>query len=180
MIVREYISESEIARRVAEVAREIENAIGNDEAVFVANLKGSVVFFSDLIRRIGSRRISLDFVSTESYAGTQTTGVVKITRDLSLPVGGKRVVLVEDIVDTGLTLAKLVKYIQERHHPAEIRVCALLDKPSRRKTEVTVDHTGFRVENAFLVGYGMDHEERYRNLPYIGVLIEETEQVPEP
>ena len=168
LVVR--IGEKKLKKRVTELAAMIEKDIGGAEAVFVANLKGSVMFFTDLVRRIRRTDIPLDFISARSYEGTESSGEIAITRDLNLDVRGKTVVLVEDILDTGLTLSCLVRYIKEKHAPSIIKVCVLLDKPSRRKTPVQVDYTGFEVGNEFLVGYGLDYEEHYRNLPDIRVL----------
>lgn len=164
------ISEQKLKARVAELAGLIEKDIAGQDAVLVANLKGSVIFFSDLIRSIGRTDIPIDFVSAQSYAGRESAGEIRITRDLNLDVRGKTVVLVEDILDTGLTLSALIRYIKERHGPSIVKVCVLLDKPARRKTEVNVDYRGFEVGDEFLVGYGLDYEEHYRNLPDIRAL----------
>lgn len=164
------ITSDRLRTRVAELAAMIEKDIAGGEAVLVANLKGSVIFFSDLIRGIRRTDLPIDFVSARSYEGTRSSGDIAITRDLNLDVRGKTVVLVEDILDTGLTLSALIRYIKEKHRPSIIKVCVLLDKPSRRKTEVRVDYSGFEVGNEFLVGYGLDFEEHYRNLPDIRVL----------
>lgn len=168
MVIR--INEHKLKARVAELAAMIEKDIGDNEAVLVANLKGSVIFFSDLIRGIKRTDIPIDFVSVRSYEGTDSSGRISVTRDLNLDVRGKMVVLVEDILDTGLTLSSLIRYINDKHAPSIIKVCVLLDKPSRRKTPVRVDYSGFEVGNEFLVGYGLDYEEHYRNLPDIRVL----------
>ena len=170
MKLKPYIGQAAIASRVKELAGRIEEFIGSEEAVLAANLKGSFMFFSDIVREIGGRNVSVDFLSTEGYSGACSTGNVKITRDFSLDVNGKKVVLIEDIVDTGLTLSHLIHYIKEVHKPSELKVCVLLDKPSRRKTEVHVDFTGFEISDEFVVGYGLDYNEKLRNLPYIALL----------
>jgi hypoxanthine phosphoribosyltransferase len=170
MEVIKRISEAELDERTAALTSLIETDIAGRETVLVANLKGSVVFFSDLIRKLKRTDVEIDFVSVRSYEGNESTGMVRIERDLNLNVRGKTVVLVEDIVDTGLTLSSLIRYIKEKHQPFQVKVCVLLDKPARRKTEVQVDYSGFLVGDEFLVGYGLDYNEHYRNLPYIGVL----------
>jgi hypoxanthine phosphoribosyltransferase len=164
------ISEEQLKERTGELAALLTADIAGQKAVLVANLKGSVIFFSDLIRRLERTDIEIDFVSVRSYEGSASTGKVTLGRDLNLDVRGKTVVLVEDIVDTGLTLSSLIRYIKDKHQPSRIIVCVLLDKPARRQIEVQVDHSGFLVGDEFLVGYGLDYNEHYRNLPYIGVL----------
>jgi len=173
MKLREYLSAEAIATRTQELAREIEDYIGDDDAVLIANLKGSVLFFADLIRFIKSENVILDFLSTESYEGTKTTGSVKITRDLSCNIRGKKVILVEDIVDTGLTLEHIIRYIRDIHEPHSVKVCVLLDKPCNRRVELSPDYAGFEIENEFVVGYGLDYYGKLRNLPYIAILDEE-------
>ena len=138
----------------------------------VAVLRGAFVFAADLIRAL-PRDVRCDFLAVRSYgSATETSGVVQITQDLSLPITGRHVLLVEDIVDTGLTLRHLLDLLATRR-PASLRVCTLLNKLSRRQTEVSVDFVGFEIPDRFVVGYGLDHDQRYRNLPYVGV-IEET------
>jgi hypoxanthine phosphoribosyltransferase len=167
---RVYISADKIKTKVKELAAELEKFIGDDEAVLIANLKGSVVFFADIIREIKSERIMLDFLSTESYVNNESSGAVKITRDLSLEISGKKVVLIEDILDTGLTLDHIIRYIRDIHEPSQMKVCVLLDKPQNRKIELEADFVGFTIENEFVIGYGLDNNEYSRNLPYIAVL----------
>lgn len=168
--LREFISERRINERVRELAAGLENFIGNDEAVIVANLKGSVIFFSDLIRHIKSRNITVDFIATESYIGRESSGELRITHDVTVELQGKKVVLIEDIADTGLTLRQLIRYIKEIHKPFELRVCVLLDKPAHRKSEIQIDDWGFEIGDEFVVGYGLDYNQKYRNLPYIALL----------
>lgn len=168
--LKEYISTDAIRGRVAELAAAIEKDILGREAVLVANLKGSFVFFADLVRAISRLDITLDFLSTESYRGTESTGVVRITRDLGLSVSGRTVILVEDILDTGLTMDHLVHYLYSNHQAHEVRTCVLLDKPSRRRVNISPDYRGFEIDNSFVVGYGLDYNEQFRNLPYIGVI----------
>ncbi|OHD57326.1 MAG: hypoxanthine phosphoribosyltransferase [Spirochaetes bacterium GWF1_51_8] len=173
MKLQTYISAGKIQEKVAELASVIDNYLGDSEAVMIANLKGSVIFFSDLIRAMKSRNITTDFLSTESYAGTEHTGTVKITRDLSMDIAGKKVVLVEDILDTGLTLSHIMRYIRDIHQPADVKICVLLDKPANRKVELSADFVGFTIKNEFVVGYGLDYYEKLRNLPYIAWVEEE-------
>ena len=170
MKIRDYISEEKIQEKVRELAAQLDEFIGDEDAVFIANLKGSVLFFTDLIRRLKSKTIMIDFISTESYQGTEHTGSVKITRDLSLDINYKKVVLVEDILDTGLTLDHIIRYIRDIHEPKDLKVCVLLDKAANRKVELKADYAGFAIENEFVVGYGLDYNEQFRNLPYIGIL----------
>lgn len=173
MKMKEYLSAEAIRKRTEELAAEIIDYIDDSEAVLIANLKGSVLFFADLIRMIPSQKIKLDFLSTESYVGTESSGVVKITRDLSSDIRGKKVVLVEDIVDTGLTLEHIIRYIRDIHEPESVKVCVLLDKPANRKVELSADFCGFVIENEFVVGYGLDYYGYLRNLPYIAIMEEE-------
>ncbi len=170
MKVTPYISAENIQNRIRELAVEIDRFLGLEEAVIIANLKGSVIFFSDLIRALSSNHISLDFIATESYQGTTTTGEVRITHDLSTNIAGKKVLLVEDILDTGLTLETVNRYIKEMHHPSAMRVCVLLNKQARRAVDLKADYIGYDIEDHFVVGYGLDYQQKYRNLPYIGLL----------
>ena len=137
--------------------------------LLVCVLKGSFVFAADLARAIDIP-MKIDFLGTRSYGdGTESSGVVQITLDLSRPIEDVHVLLVEDIVDSGLTIAHLLKLLRTRN-PASLKVCSLLHKPSRAKIEVPIDYLGFTIEDRFVIGYGLDHAEHYRNLPYIGVL----------
>lgn len=170
MDVAKFITEEKIAEKVKLLSKKLDQFVGDDEAVIIANLKGSFMFFSDIVRSLKSHKVMIDFLSTESYDGDHSTGNVKITRDLSIDIKNRKVVLIEDIVDTGLTLDCLIRYIKEIHEPKDIKVCVLLDKPSRRKVNVQVDMTGFEIEDKFVVGYGLDYNEMYRNLPYIAIL----------
>ena len=132
-------------------------------------LKGSVIFLADLVRHIGLP-IVVDFIGISSYGdATVSSGVVQITQDLSRPIEGKHVIVVEDIIDTGLTLNYLLRYLADKG-PASVSIVCLLDKPARRLAEIPIDYRGFTIPDRFVVGYGLDFDERYRNLPYIGVL----------
>ncbi len=163
------ISKEEIDAKVRELATVISRDYAGKEIRVIAVLKGAVLFLSDLVRHI-TVPVSFDFMAVSSYgAATTSSGVVRILKDLDQSITGKHVLVVEDIVDTGLTLNYLREYLMARN-PASLRVCALLDKPERRKVPVTVDYTGFSIPNKFVVGYGLDYQERYRNLPAVHVL----------
>ena len=162
------LSEAQIQKRVAEMALEIRKDYPDDLHV-IAVLKGAFIFLSDLARHI-SGHVSLDFMAVSSYAkGTTSSGEVKMVKDLDTALDGRNVVIVEDIVDTGLTLTYLQKILGERH-PKSLRTACLLSKPSRRKVDVAVEYIGFTIEDRFVVGYGLDYAEQYRNLPYIGII----------
>lgn len=168
-IIEELISQAEIQRRVAELGQEITDAYAGKQIVLIGVLTGAVLFLADLIRYIHIP-IELDFVATSSYGqATRSSGEVRLLKDVSHPIQGRHVLLVEDIVDTGLTLRYLLETFHARH-PASIACCVLLDKPSRRVTDVTLDFRGFEIEDRFVVGYGLDYAGRFRNLPYIGAL----------
>jgi hypoxanthine phosphoribosyltransferase len=163
------LTADQIGRRVHELGSEITRDYAGRSLTLVSVLKGSFVFAADLVRAI-EVPVQIDFLGVRSYAtGTETTGIVQITHDLSHPIEDHDVLLVEDIIDTGLTLAHLTELLQTRR-PASVRVCSLLHKPARARTAVKIDYLGFTVEDQFVVGYGMDWAERYRNLPYIGVI----------
>ncbi len=162
------ISEQQIQARVAEMASEIRRDFP-DDLHLVAVLKGAFVFMSDLVRRIPGQ-VSLDFMATSSYAaGTTTSGEVRLVKDLDVTLDGRHVVIVEDIVDSGLTLHYLRGVLRARN-PKTLRTACLLNKPSRRRVEVPVEYVGFTIEDRFVVGYGLDYAEQYRNLPYIAVV----------
>ncbi len=156
--------------RVQELSAQIAQDYANvDDLLLVGVLKGSVMFMVDMARSL-QRYIALDFIAISSYGqATETSGVVRVLKDLDTDIGGRHVLIVEDIVDSGLTLAYLRESMQRRN-PASLRICTLLNKPSRRQADVTIDYSGFDIPNEFVVGYGLDYAERYRNLPYIGVL----------
>jgi hypoxanthine phosphoribosyltransferase len=167
--VRTLIPRARIVRRVAEMAREIRRDFPTEPLHLVGVLKGSVFFLSDLARQI-SGAVSLDFISVSSYgAGTHSSGEVKLTRDLDSSIEGKTVIVVEDILDTGMTLQYLLRVFEQRK-PRRLRVAVLLDKPERRIAKVHADYVGFTIPNEFVVGYGLDYAERYRNLVDVGVL----------
>ena len=163
------ISKEELAVRVTELGKQIAKDYEGKNLVCVGLLKGSVVFMADLIKTIDID-LSIDFMKVSSYGGgTDSTGVVKILKDVDEEVTGKDVLLVEDIVDTGLTIANVKEFIAKKK-PNSVKVCTLLDKPSRRKVDVKADYSGFEIPDAFVIGYGLDYAEKYRNLPYVGIL----------
>lgn len=163
------LSQETIAARVRELGAQITKDYAGHNLVLVCVLKGSFVFAADLARTI-DLPLRVDFLGTRSYGeDTESSGVVQITQDLSKPIDHEDVILVEDIVDTGLTVAYVIDLLRTRN-PKSVKVCALLHKPARARVEVQVDYLGFTIEDRFVVGYGLDHAERYRNLPYIGVV----------
>lgn len=167
------ISQAELEKRVKELAAQISKDYEGRDLLLIGVLKGSFMFLADLLRNL-SPSTAVDFMGTSSYgASTQSSGEVRITKDLEHSPAGRHVLLVEDIVDTGLTLRYLVDTLRARQ-PASLKICALLDKPARRKVRIGLDYYGFIIPNAFVVGYGLDYAEKYRGLPYVGV-IEETE-----
>ena len=168
-IARVLFSEAEIAARVKELGALITADYAGKEPFFLGVLKGCYVFMADLVRSV-DLRCDMDFMAVSSYgSGTNSTGAVRITKDLSRNIEGRHIIIVEDILDSGVTLHYLKDYLSNRK-PASIRIVTLLDKPSRRKADVTADYCGFQVPDAFVVGYGLDYAETYRNLPYIGEL----------
>ena len=162
------ITEAQIAARAAEIAAEISNDYHGRQVVLVGILKGAVMWMSELMKRLSpSLDVTIDFMAVGSYGmETRTSGVVKIFKDLDWSVDGKHVILVEDIIDSGVTLEYLIKYIDSKN-PASVRICALLNKPSGRKVDIVADYIGFEVDDIFIVGYGLDVAQHYRNLPYI-------------
>lgn len=162
------ISEDEIEAAVAEVGRNISRDFAGKDPVFVGVLKGCFIFMADLMRHVDIN-CSVDFMAVSSYSGTSSTGAVKINKDLNESIEGRHVIIVEDILDSGVTLNYLKNYLMGRG-PASINIVTLMDKPSRRKADVYASYSCFEVPDAFVVGYGLDYNERYRNLPYIGVL----------
>lgn len=165
------ISQKEIEAKVVELAKKIEKDYENQELLVVGVLKGAFVFVSDLVRNI-NLDLSIDFMAVSSYGmSTQSSGVVKINKDIELDITGKNVIIVEDIIDTGLTLKYIKEYLSGKNAKS-VRICTLLDKPSRRKCDVEVDYIGFEIEDLFIVGYGIDCKEKYRNLPYIAYVQE--------
>lgn len=161
------LSEEQIRVRVHELGAQIRRDFGDEEVILVGVLKGAFLFLADLARAIEGP-VVIDFLGVSSYgSSTQTTGVVRITRDLTWSITDKNVVLVEDIIDTGLTMNYLLEYLGTRH-PRALRVCTLLDKPARRRVPTRMDYVGFSIGDRFVLGYGLDYDGRYRNLPFVG------------
>ncbi|MBR6477237.1 MAG: hypoxanthine phosphoribosyltransferase [Lachnospiraceae bacterium] len=162
-------SESEVDNRIKEMGEQISRDYAGKEIHLICVLKGGSFFMCELAKRI-TVPVSLDFMSVSSYGSdTKSSGVVKIVKDLDESIQGKDVLVVEDIIDSGRTLSYLMEMLRDRK-PESLRLCTLLDKPSRRVVEVDVDYTGFEIPDEFVVGYGLDYDQKYRNLPYIGVI----------
>jgi hypoxanthine phosphoribosyltransferase len=158
-----------VAARVRALGAEIARDYQGKELTLVGILKGSVFFTTDLAKAI-DLPLTVEFLGVSSYqGGTETTGEVRITSDLTKPMAGKHLLIVEDIIDTGLTMKFLLENLQARH-PASLKICALLEKPSRARTKVPIDYKGFVIDDKFVVGYGLDFDEKFRNLPFIGVM----------
>ena len=161
-------SAEQLAVRVKEIGKQIERDYQGKELVLLGVLKGSFLFISDLARSI-DLPLAVDFIGLSSYGeATESSGVVKITSDVSKPIENKHVLIVEDIVDTGLTMRYLLDNLATRH-PASVKLCTLLHKPSRSRTRIPIDYLGFQIEDRFVVGYGLDAAEKYRNVPFIGL-----------
>jgi len=172
------VTEQQIAERIAELAQQITADYQGKQLVLVGVLTGSFVFLSDLMRQL-DRPCEVDFLDASSYGSdTVSSGEVAITRDLSLSLAGKDVLIVEDIVDSGRTICELVR-LMEAGRPASVKVCTLLDKPARRQMAVALDYIGFEIPDRFVVGYGLDYAQRFRNLPFVAAL-DEHNVVPKP
>lgn len=168
-ITKILLTKDQIDRRTKELALQITQEYQGQSVLLICILRGAVLFFADLARSI-DLDVRLDFMAVSSYgAGTSTSGEVRIVKDVSQPIEGLNVILVEDIIDTGHTLKYLKKLLQNRN-PASLKICSLLDKPSRREVDIQGDYVGFAVPNEFVVGYGLDYAERYRNLPDVCIL----------
>lgn len=168
-VERILITSEEIGARVRELGQQITNDYAGQEILMIGVLRGAVIFMADLARSI-KRPMDIDFMAISSYGlSTNSSGVVRIIKDLDEVVEGRHVLIIEDIIDSGLTLNYLVDNIKSRK-PASVRICTLLSKPDRRKVNVTVDYNGFIIPDHFVVGYGLDYAGKYRNLPFIGVL----------
>jgi hypoxanthine phosphoribosyltransferase len=163
------LSGEEIQARVAELGAQLAADYEGRDPVLVSVLKGSIIFLGDLVRAMPIP-LAIDLMEVSSYgASTESSGQVRILKDLSTSIEGREVIVVEDIIDTGLTLNYLLRYLHDKG-PASIRICCLLDKPARRLAPIEIDYRGFTIPDRFVIGYGLDYAERYRNLPYIGVL----------
>jgi hypoxanthine phosphoribosyltransferase len=162
------ISEPELRARIAELGADLARDLQRERPILVGVLQGAFLFMADLIRAVPID-LTTDFIGVASYAGAKSSGQVRIVSDLSVSIEGRHVVIVEDIVDTGLTLTYLKRTLEARH-PRSLRVCVLVDKVERRKVDVDLDYIGFTIPNLFVVGYGFDYEGLYRNLPHVAVL----------
>lgn len=167
--IKVLLSEEEVDAKIKEIGEQISKDYAGRQVHLVCILKGGSFFMCELAKRI-TVPVSLDFMSVSSYGGeTKSSGVVKIVKDLDEPLKGKDVIIIEDIVDSGHTLSYLMEMLNNRE-PASLKLCTLLDKPDRRVTDVHVDYTGFQIPDEFVVGYGLDYDQKYRNLPYIGIV----------
>ena len=169
--IENLIDRKTVENRIKELAKQIEKDYAGEELYCVGLLKGSVVFLSDLVKEINSPVI-IDFMSVSSYGSeTVSSGDVKILKDTDLDLRGKNVLIVEDIIDTGLTLEHVIRYFKESKGVKTLKTCTLLSKPERRKVNIDIDYVGFDVPDKFVIGYGLDYDQKYRNLPYIAVVV---------
>ena len=167
--IRELISEADVAKKIAEMGAQISKDYAGESVYLLCILKGGVFFTTELAKHI-TIPVTIDFMSVSSYGGgTTSSGIVRIVKDLDTPIEGRNVLIAEDIIDTGRTLAYLMEHLKQRK-PKSLKLCTLLDKPERRVSDVKVDYTGFEIPDEFVVGYGLDYDQRYRNLPYVGVI----------
>lgn len=164
------LTQEQLKERIARMGKQISTDYdANEQIIAVGILKGSVIFMADLVREI-QKSVELEFMAVSSYgASTKSSGAVKILKDLDIDISGKNVLIIEDIIDSGITLSYL-KEMLLRRNPKSLRICTLLNKPERRKSEVKVDYIGFDIPDEFVIGYGLDYDNKYRNLPYIGIL----------
>ena len=163
------LSQEEIENKVTELAKQIEKDYEGQDLLLVGILKGASVFVADLMRKI-NLNVNIDFMSVSSYgSGTVSSGTVKILKDLDVDIKDKNVLIVEDIIDSGITLRNLYDTLMTRE-PRSLKLCTLLNKPERKKVDINVDYVGFVIEDKFIVGYGIDYDEKYRNLPYIAIV----------
>ena len=167
MKIKTLISSEELQKRIKEIGKQITEEYKNKEIVIICILRGAVYFATDLTKYIDSNNLIMEFMQVSSYGNMkETTGELKIKKDLDVNIEGKNVIIVEDIIDSGFTMLNLKKYLLSKN-PETLKVCTLLDKIDRRKVEVEADYVGFEIPNKFVLGYGLDYEEYYRNLPYI-------------
>ncbi len=167
------IPKEEILRKVKEIAQKIDEDFNDEPLVFIGTLKGAFIFLSDLLRYIKNPNVEVDFVRVRSYGLADTSsGKVELTKDVEVKLEDKNVILVEDIVDTGITLSYLLEYLKS-FKPAKLKICAFINKLERREKEIPIDYTGFEIEKGFLVGYGLDFAEKYRHLPEVYEVVRE-------
>lgn len=168
-ILEVLVSEEQLREKVTELGAQISRDYEGKDLLLVSILKGAVVIMADIMRAV-TIPCAIDFMQVSSYgSGTTSSGLVKIIKDLDQDLSGKDLLIVEDVLDTGITLSNLVPMLKMRN-PNSVKICAILDKPSRRKADIKADYTGFEIPDAFVVGYGLDYDEKYRNLPYVGIL----------
>lgn len=160
------INESRLQKRIEEIAKEISNDYKDEDIVFVCVLKGGVFFTIDLSKKI-KNNVRFEFIEVSSYEGTESTGKIKVSKDITASIEGQNVIIVEDIIDTGRTLSYLVEHLKEKN-PKSIEICTLLSKPSRRIIDLEVKYIGFQIDDLFVIGYGLDDNQNKRNLPFIG------------
>ncbi|PMP67096.1 MAG: hypoxanthine phosphoribosyltransferase [Thermodesulfobacterium geofontis] len=171
--LRLVLSKEEILRKVKELAEKIDKDFNEEPLILIGTLKGAFIFLADLVRNLKNPNIQIDFIRVKSYGMSDTSSErIEITKEIEIPLEGKNVILVEDIVDTGLTLKYLYDYIKN-FNPKSFKICALIDKKERRKVEVLIDYVGFEIEKGFLVGYGLDFAEKFRHLPDIKEVIKD-------
>lgn len=168
--IKVLIEEAKIEKRLKEIANQIEQDYENKDIIFLCVLKGSVVFTVELAKKI-KNNIQFEFIEVSSYDGHKSTGKIKLNKDITNSIKGKDIILVEDIIDTGITINFLKEYLLEKE-PRTLKICSLLDKPSRRIVNIKPDYLGFTIEDKFVIGYGLDDEQNYRNLNYIGYIEE--------
>ncbi len=166
--IKVLIDKKTLDERIQELGKQIEKDYAGKEIVLIGLLKGSVMFLAELAENI-SNDVGLDFMDVSSYKGTESTGNIRINKDIRDSIEGKDVVIVEDIIDTGRTLSHVIQYLKQKS-PNSIKIATMLSKPSRREVDIKVDYIGFEIEDKFVVGYGLDYNEKYRNLPYIGYI----------
>ncbi len=172
MGISKFLSREEIEKRVKELGAQISKEYKDKDLVLVGVLNGSFIFMADLVREITTSSLEIEFMGASSYEGTQSTGEVKINLDLKKGIEGKHILLLEDIVDTGLTISCLLRILKARK-PASLKLCSLLYKPARLKHKVDIDYLGFEIEDKFVVGYGLDFNGKFRGLPHIGIYSED-------
>lgn len=164
------ISEDELNKKIENLANQISESFKDKDLTLICVLKGGIMFMVDIAKKLKQKNIQFEFMDVSSYCGTtESTGKLTIHKDLECSLENKHAILIEDIVDSGRTLSYLKKYLESKN-PASLKVCTLLDKPSRRIVKIEADYVGFTIPDKFVIGYGLDYEQRYRNLPYIGVL----------
>lgn len=167
--IKTLLTREEVEKRIKELAKEIEKDYCGKDLLVIGLLKGSIMFMSDLIKEM-DLPVMIDFMSVSSYSGTTSTGVINVLKDTDISVKDKDVLIVEDIIDTGLTLSHVKKLLEDRGAKS-LKICTLLDKPSRRTVEMKGDYVGFEIPDEFVVGYGLDYDQRHRNLPYVGIVV---------